>query len=793
MKVNELWLREWVNPDVDVEKIAQQLTMAGLEVDAVVPVAGQFSKVVVGEVQSTEAHPEADRLTLCQVDVGESELLPIVCGASNVRPQLKVAVALVGARLPGDFKIKKSKLRGQPSHGMLCAETELGLSDQDEGIMELPQDAPIGVDLRHYLQLDDYTIDIDLTPNRGDCLSVKGIATEVAVLNEMQLEPKPIAEVAPSIDDVIKVTLQAKEQCPQYCCRVVRGIDSHAETPLWMAERLRRCGLRVIHPVVDVTNYVMLELGQPMHAFDEENLSGGITVRLAQDNEELTLLDEQTVKLRPDTLVIADDDKPLAIAGVMGGLHSGVSESSQDIVFESAYFDFANIAGVARSYGLSTDSSHRFERGVDPALQQQAIERATELLVMIAGGKPGPVVIVNHEELLPQAKTVTLRPVRVNQLLGLALSDDLIANCLTRLAMTVDTKVQPWQVGVPARRFDIAIEEDLIEEVARVYGYHNIESKPVTALTQAHPTKLSISLMGQLSEQLVGRGYQETISYSFVDPQLQQVLYGDIDSLSLLNPISPELSHMRFGLWNGLLASFIHNLHRQQGDMRLFETGLCFIQNKDSLTQVNHIGGLIAGKSAAKQWNQPSRDVDFYDIKGDVEALLNPLIKAGRVAFIAAQHHALHPGQSAAITIDGKKIGAIGALHPAIATQLDIDVPVFLFELSIDDIPAQEVVQYQTISKYPAIGRDLSFLVANEITVAQIEQAIWQCMSEQQLRKFEVFDVYQGKNIPDGKKSIAIGLTFQHACRTLIDTDINSAVDAILKTLVDKFDIILRD
>ncbi|HBS18843.1 MAG TPA: phenylalanine--tRNA ligase subunit beta, partial [Halomonas sp.] len=577
MKFSEQWLREWVSPQLDTQAIADQITMAGLEVDAVEAVAAAFSGVVVAEVLSKEKHPDADKLNVCTVNDGTGEPVQVVCGAPNVDVGQKIPFAQVGGVLPGDFKIKKAKLRGVESRGMICSASELGLEEETSpGILVLPASAPVGTSFREYMQLDDMTIEVDLTPNRGDCLSIKGLAREVGVLNRLPVSGPEITVVEASIDDTFPVSIEAAEQCPRYLGRVIKGVNVEAETPLWMVERLRRSGVRSIDPVVDVTNYVMLELGQPLHAFDRDNLQGGITVRLAREAERLTLLDGQEVALRPETLVIADERGPLAMAGIMGGENSGVNEKTHTIFLESAFFAPLGIAGQARSYGLHTDASHRYERGVDPELPAMAIERATKLLMEICGGQAGPVVETVSDEHLPAPRIIMLREARLESALSKRLQPDDVTDILQRLGLEVDKQAEGWSVVAPSWRFDVAIEEDLIEEVARIHGYNNLPVRRPAARLALRPANEALLTQSQLRNQMVARGFQEAVTYSFVAPDLQAAMLPDAVSPVLANPISSDLSVMRASLFPGLVRALEYNLNRQQTRVRIFETGLVF-------------------------------------------------------------------------------------------------------------------------------------------------------------------------------------------------------------------------
>ena len=676
MKISQNWLHEWVNPQTDLEEFCATITMAGLEVDSIEPAAGEFTKIVVARVKSVEKHPDADKLNVCKVDAGGEEL-QIVCGASNVREGLVVACATIGAVLPGNFKIKKSKLRGVESHGMLCSEKEMGLADQADGLMELPDDAPIGTDIREYLQLNDTIIEVDLTPNRADCLSVAGVAREVATLYKSELNAVEVTNVPVGTDESFTVSVSATQACPRYTGRVIRDVNAQAITPLWMIEKLRRAGIRSLGPCVDVTNYVMLELGQPMHAFDLDELKGGIQVRMADVGENITLLDGKEITATENTLLIADEEKALALAGIMGGEKSGVADKTRHIFLESAHFNPLAIAGKAREYGLHTDSSHRFERGVDPELPLQALERATQLLIDICGGQAGPVVDQTSTKDLPSREPVQLRLERVNRMLGIEFKAAEVESILSRLGMQLDKQKDGWLVSPPSFRFDIAIEADLIEEIIRIHGYNNIPRKLPTYQPAMKPLKEAEIGLQRIKDVLVERGYHEAISYSFVDPKWQAAIDPDIEPVKLANPISADLSVMRTSIWPGLLKAVAHNLNRQQPRVRLFETGLTFVKQDGELVQNAKVSGAITGSIVTEQWSADDRKVDFFDVKSDLEAILS----AGglnKVHFEKAQHSALHPGQSAKIFKKNQAIGWIGALHPNTQKSLDIDPPVYV-------------------------------------------------------------------------------------------------------------------
>jgi phenylalanyl-tRNA synthetase beta chain len=792
MKFSEQWLRELVNPAIDTDTLVAQITMAGLEVDEVVPVAGAFSGVIVGEILTAEPHPNADKLQVCVVSDGH-EQHQVVCGAPNARAGLKTSFAKVGAVLPGDFKIKKAKLRQVESFGMLCAEDELGLSQDHGGIMELAADAPVGHCLRDYLGLNDKIIDVDLTPNRGDCLSITGLAREVGVLNKVAVKFVEPAPVEPVIKDAFAVVLEAKAACPRYVGRVIRRINPQAESPLWMVEKLRRAGIRSIDPVVDVTNYVLQELGQPMHAFDLAKLSGSILVREAQDGEKLTLLDGQDIELKAGTLLITDEKGPLAMAGIMGGEGSGVTSETRDIFLESAFFAPLAIAGRARSYGLHTDSSHRFERGVDWRLQRKAIERATELLLEIVGGEPGPVTEVKSEENLPEVARIRLRHARVNQLLAFDMPAAEIEEILTRLGLQLtECDAGVWDVSVPSYRFDIEIEVDLIEELARVYGYNNLPVKTPMAALPIKPIVESRVETRVMRRTLVALGYQEAITYSFIEAGLQQQFDDQYDAIALANPISAEMAVMRTSLWPGLAKALQYNQNRQQDRVRLFESGQRFLPQGGELVQENVIAGVIAGSREPEGWTGKAQKVDFYDLKGHVESLLALGGAAQEYSFASASHVALHPGQSAAIQRDGKVVGYMGALHPGLIKALDLDGPVYLFELKLATLANGRLPRFSELSKFPESRRDLALIVA-EKTAFDALRTVALKEGGEYLQEVTLFDVYQGQGIEAGRKSLAIGLTWQHPSRTLNDEEINGTIQAVVGALKSEFGATLRE
>lgn len=791
MKLSEQWLLEWINPHLTREELSSKLTMAGLEIDGLSPVAGTFSNVVVGHVTHVEKHPEADRLKVCLVDVGQPEQLTIVCGAANVRAGLKVAAALIGALLPNDFKISRSKIRNVVSHGMLCSARELGMSDESNGIIELPQDAPIGTDITQYLNLSDYVIDVAITPNRGDCLSIFGMAKEISALTGAVVTSPDFTAAKPSTSAQIPVIVDLPKECPRYAGRIINKVKADAVTPVWMQERLRRGGIRCISPIVDVMNYVMLELGQPMHAFDLLEINGGIQVRKANAGEELTLLDGQTISLSPHTMVIADQKKPLAIAGVMGGLDSGVTLLTQDIFLESAFFSAESIAQSSRHYLLNSESSYRFERGIDPSLQVIALERATQLLLDIVGGQPGPVIEVTDETHLPSSKQIQLRRQRLDSILGIHINDAEIEHFLQSLTFQVTKNSEGWQVLVPARRHDVSLEIDLIEEMIRLYGYDKLPQEQAISTLQINPVSDQRLHVATLRRGLSDLGYQEVITYSFIDKNLQHLFDPVNQPKELLNPISADMAVMRTNLWPGLVNTLIYNQNRQQSRVRIFETGLRFIQNEAELLQQRVVSGLLSGTAYPEQWGIPERPVDFFDLKGDLQNLFKLTVSASEFSFKKGSHPALHPGQTAEIYRNDQFIGLCGALHPLVMQTLGISEKVFLFELLLDHLEVAKKPQFSEISKFPEIRRDIAIFVDLTVPSQAIQDTIREVGGEL-LRDITVFDVYQGKGVAPHQKSIALALTLQHSSRTLIDEEVADIVERVIVVLKDRFAAELR-
>ncbi|MGE0809200.1 MAG: phenylalanine--tRNA ligase subunit beta [Immundisolibacter sp.] len=795
MRVSESWLREWCNPPLDTAGIAERLTMAGIEVGAIEPVAGAFDDVVVARIVSTRPHPDADRLRLCEVEAAIGEpLIGIVCGAPNARPDLCVPLAGVGARLPGGLHIKKSKIRGEPSEGMLCSSQELGLGEGQAGLLELPDDAPIGTPLRDYLQLDDQVIEVELTPNRGDCLGLSGLARELAALTDTPLTAPDTRPVPAASDRQLAVRLDAPAACPRYLCRVVDNVNVQAPSPLWLQERLRRAGLRSLGPVVDITNLVLLELGQPLHAFDLDRVGTEIVVRQANAGEKLRLLNGQDIEADPDLLLICDAARPLAAAGIMGGAESAVGDATRSVLLESAFFAPRAMAGRARRLGLQTDASQRFERGVDPHVQRLAIERATQLLIDLCGGVPGPVVEACSEADLPAAPAIRLRAARVAQVLGCALADDEIESILSRLGCALTQEAAGiWQVTPPSRRFDLAIEEDLIEELARVRGYETLPAvrpAPRGNFPSASDDRVSRQ---RLTLALVDRGYQEAITYSFVEPKLQALVDPARKPLALANPLSAELAVMRTSLWPGLLQAYAHNANRQAARVRLFEVGLRFIETASGLDQAGAVAGLIAGPRSPEQWGVSATLVDFFDLKADVEALLASTGCAGDFTVEPAEHPALHPGQSACLRRGGQAIGWLGRLHPQLETELGLDDSPLLFEIELAALSAGRVPAYAEVSRFPSVRRDIAVVLPQSVQVADILATARSAFAEAPVQDILVFDVYQGAGVPAGCKSVALGITLAATERTLTDADVDPLITRVLHALAEAHQAHLRD
>lgn len=791
MKISENWLRTWVNPAIDSEKLSDQLTMLGLEVDDLSPAEKPFTGVVVGEVLTVEQHPDADRLRVTTVNIGSGEPLQIVCGAPNVRAGMKAPVATIGAVLPGDFKIKKGKLRGVESQGMLCGASEIDLEDKIDGLLELPADAPVGVNIREYLDLDDNVIDISITPNRGDCFSIRGIAREIGVINQLPVTAPEIKEVAASIADEKKVVVST-EGCPRYLGRVIKNVNTKAATPEWMERALARSGIRQHSILVDITNYVLMELGQPLHAFDGAKVQGAVQVRQATAGEKLILLNEQEVELQDDVMVIADDEKALAIAGIMGGLSSSVTDETTEIFLESAFFAPLHIAGRARRFGLHTDASQRYERGVDFELPLIAIHRASQLISELAGGEFGPITVAENAAVLPTRDAIELEQAQVDQLLGYSVDSDFITDALTRLGCEVTVKAQgQWSVVPPSHRYDMAIYQDLIEEVARIHGYDNIQiSLPVIDTKLAkYQDQFEVA---QLRQTLVTLGYQEAISFSFADLKLEKQLNAAVNPLALANPISSDLAVMRSTLLSSLIPCVQYNLNRQQSRVRFFELGLRFdYQNAASihdLKQIPTLAMIAVGAKTAESWHGKPQAMDFFDLKGEVEELL----AAGRVQveYVRSERSWLHPGQSAEILVNGQSIGYLGRLHPSLENELDLGTT-WVAELDQQAVLQTYVSNFTELSRFPSVRRDIALLISDKINVSEIQQLIEKTGGEL-LHSTWLFDVYTGQGVEAGKRSLAFALLWQHPTRTLEDAEIKSGMDNILQVLENTYQATLR-
>jgi len=790
MQFSESWLRSLVNPELTTQQLGHLLTMAGLEVEAIEPAAALFTEVVVAEIIRAAKHPDADRLQVCQVDVGEAEPITIVCGAANARVGLKTACARVGAQLP-EFSIKQALVRGVASFGMLCSAKELGLPTGSavDGIMELAADAPVGLGLREFLDLDDQLITLKLTPNRGDCLSIIGIAREVAALADVPLKQVDCFPVAASLPDVHPIVISADAACPRYCGRVIRGIDPKAMTPRWMAHRLERSGLRSIHPVVDITNYVMLELGQPMHAFDLARLSGDIQVRMACAGEKLALLNEQSIEFSgnvedADVLVIADGRGPLALAGIMGGVSSAVSDASCDIFLESAHFSPNAIVGRARRFGLSTDSSHRFERGVDATLPRRAMERASRLILDICGGQCGPLLEVGKG--VEKFDAVDFRPARARRILGFELDDAAMLGILRRLGMQLDNAVEPIRATPPSHRFDITREVDLIEEVARVYGYDAIPAANLRGEHVMLPLSEGARTSQDVRKLMAARGYQEVITYSFISDDLDRDFRAVGVTLPLLNPIASQMGVMRGSLMGSLIHALRHNLNHGQERLKIFELGRAFLSTTAD-QQPMRLGALAYGTAHNEQWGEKSRQVDFYDLRADLEALLHPL----PAELVRASHIALHPGQSAQIFVEGRSAGWIGVLHPRLAQKYGFAKPPVLLEMDATPLLCQGVPHYQGMPRFPVVRRDIAVIVDAKIELTELLSSV-KAASPALLSDITCFDVYQGQGMEAGKKSLAFNMLLQHTEKTLTDSEIDSTVAEVVNILIKNHNALLR-
>ncbi|MEJ6660450.1 MAG: phenylalanine--tRNA ligase subunit beta [Candidatus Thioglobus sp.] len=787
MNISTSWLREWISPVVTDEILAEQLTMAGLEVDGIETVAPAFSKVVVGHVVSCEKHPDADKLNLCQVDVGEAETVQIICGAKNVRTGLKVMAALVGAKLPGDFKIKKAKLRGVESFGMICSESELGISDSSEGIAELDVEASIGQDVREYLDLDDHIIELDITPNRGDCFSVLGVAREVSANYNMAFV-MPDIEITDLGKSSVATSVSNTSACPKYLTRSIKGIDNSVQTPQWMADKLKRSGQSTHSPVVDVTNYVLMELGQPMHAFDLAKIQGDIQVRNAKLGETVDLLNDSTVELKEDTLVITDAKSVLAIAGVMGGEASSTQTTTTDILLESAFFEPVSIAGKARNYGLHTESSLRFERGVDFNITELALDRAAQLVIEICGGEASEITKSVDESALPKLEPITITQAKIQKILGFELDSNWIEEKFINLDFEISDKTSnSWTIIPPSFRFDIRIPADLIEELARLYGYDKLPVQKLSLDANINVIKEAQIDKYDVMQALVSRGYQEVITYSFISEKYQDLINPLAKKITLTNPISADMSTMRSSLWAGLLQTVESNQRRGHTDARFFEIGLCFDGVKAD-EQSNKLAGIVSGNRFNAQWSSELQPLDFFDAKADLESLLS--FTSATFDFEAAEHPALQKGQSAKISLNGEQVGWIGALSPAVQKELSLS-KCYLYEVDLNAILAGKIAKYESFSSYQQAQRDIALVVDQATPVAALTQSINE-LKQAHFVSVSLFDVYSGEHIESGKKSVALSLTYQSLEATLADDEVNTKVDEVLALMKDKFSATLR-
>ncbi|MEX0977135.1 MAG: phenylalanine--tRNA ligase subunit beta [Woeseia sp.] len=791
MRIPESWLREWVDPSLDTRALADRLTLAGHEVDDIERHGDGLDDIVVAEVLAAHKHPDADTLSVCQVAT-DGYTVQVVCGAPNVRIGMKGAYAPAGATLPDGTRIRRRKIRGVESNGMLCSEWELGIGEDADGIIELAADALPGTRLTRLWQLPDHILELNLTPNRGDCFSIRGIAREVSALTGAPLKPQLTEAVTPVNGVSRSVMIDDPDSCPRFAGRTLRGIDPRARTPQWMSERLRRCGIRSIHPVVDVTNYVMLETGQPLHAYDDDRLRGAIHPRFAGKGETVTLLDEREVNLNSDTLVISDDSGPIGLAGIMGGLTTAVTADTVNVFFEAAFWPQALVAGRARAYGLHTDASLRFERGVDPAGQAQAVERATRLLLDIAGGAPGPLDDQCHADAVPVNPWIELRRERLASLLGARLADEQVAAILEGLGLAVDAMPAGWRVQAPGFRFDLQIETDLIEEVARVYGYERIPETTATAALPLRPVTEQRVDLERISQTLVARDYCEVVTYSFIDTESNRRFTGSETELELSNPISSEMSVMRGSLLPGMLKVAATNLARQQTRIRLFEIGTSFHGSLSKPVEIQRLAGLMLGPLQDEQWGSVQRNADFFDIKSDIEALLLLTGASTSVTYEPTEHPALQPGQTARILRNGQVVGLAGKLHPSAGRWFDINREIVLFELAIQPAFAAEIPRAEAPSRFPSVRRDIAVVVDNDVAVDQLINVVLSAAPDI-IRQVVIFDVYCGPGIEAGRKSVALGLILQETSRTLTDDDADSATLAAVRGLQRELAAILRE
>jgi phenylalanyl-tRNA synthetase beta chain len=785
MKFSEHWLRTLVDPALDSEALAHALTMAGLEVEVHVPAAPPFAQVVVAKVLAVERHPNAERLTVCSVDVGRGTPLSVVCGAPNVAQGVVVPCALPGAVLPGGLVIRKAAVRGVESQGMLCSAAELGISDDASGLLLLDRTLAVGTDLRQALDLDDSLLTLKLTPNRADCLSMVGIAREVGAITGRPVTPPPRAQIAGGGSITRGVRVEEPLACPRFCARVIAGIDARASTPSWMKQRLERSGIRPISAVVDVTNYVMLEQGQPLHAYDDARLEGDVVVRFPRNGEQLTLLNGQVIDLDASLLLVTDDKKPLGLAGIMGGEHSGIGDQTSTVFLEGAFWNPAVIQGKARQLGFVTDAGYRFERGVDFQASPEAVDRATALILELCGGQAGPLVDVRGD--LPERKPIRVRSARIERILGVAIPQSELATIFTNLGLNPQRDGDDFIVTPPSYRFDLALEADLIEEAARLYGFDRIQATSAVHPQAMLPAVEAARPIAQLRQRMVDRDYQEVITFSFVNSAWEQALRSDPPPVKVLNPIASHLDVMRTSLLGGLLDTLRTNLNRKAERVRIFEIGRCFQRDGERLVQPVRVGGLAFGPVDPPQWDGGKRASDFFDVKGDLQALAEPLV----LTTVAAAHPALHPGRSARILVGGRAVGWLGELHPRLTREFDLSRAPTVFELDCDALMAQPVPVARAVSKLPLVRRDIA-VVVDEALPADIVLAALDATKSPQVEQISLFDVYKGPGVEQGKKSLAILVLIQDTARTLTDAEIDATVGVLLRELEKRFNATLR-
>ncbi len=785
MKFSEHWLRTLVDPPLNSAALAEAMIMAGVEVEERTTAAPPFRGVVVAKVLSVERHPNADRLTVCSVDAGQGVPLSIVCGAPNVSAGVLVPCARIGAELPGGLTIAKTAMRGVDSQGMLCSAAELGISDDASGLLLLDGSLRVGADLRDALDLDDELFTLKPTPNRADCLSLLGVAREVGAVTAAPVTPPPGSTIVDASQTIRDVRIEDPLACPRFCGRVIEGIDARAPTPGWMKRRLERSGIRPISAVVDVTNYVMLEQGQPLHAYDNEQLTGGIVVRFAREDEKLTLLNGQVIDLDQSLLLVADHAKPLGLAGIMGGEHSGIGDTTSSVFLEGAFWNPVVIQGKARRLGFATDAGYRFERGVDFAACAVAVDRASALIIELCGGHAGPLTDVQGE--LPPRNPISVRAARIARILGVSVPDAEVEAIFSRLGLKPQRRGEDFIVTPPSYRFDLAVEADLIEEVARLHGYDRIEAPSSAHAHNILPAPETVRPAGALRGRLVDRDYQEVITFSFVNSAWERALRTDAAPIAVLNPIASDLDVMRTTLLGGLLDALRTNVNRKAERVRIFETGRCFQRSGEHFDQPLLIAGLAYGPVEPPQWDGGKRLADFFDVKGDIEALAMPL----PVTTVAEAHPALHPGRSARVLIDQRQAGWVGELHPRLAREFDLPRAPVVFELTLEALTTRSVPTVRPVSKLPLVRRDLAIVVDDNVSAQDVVEALYRAKPPQ-VEQITLFDVYRGPGIEQGRKSLAILVLIQDTARTLTDAEIDAAVASLLRELENRFKATLR-